>query len=78
MNRSDKTVFIDGQGKLVCHHGERAATIQEWIAKERTGTNYVRPSMCDCGNIDVLLTDYQIEDHKVGDYELDYAPRPPL
>ena len=60
VNRSDKPVFLDSQGKLVCHHGERAASIQEWMAKERMGPSYERPSVCDCGNIDGLLRKYDI------------------
>ena len=61
VNYSDNPVFLDNQGKLVCHHGERAASIQEWISKERTDPSYERPSRCDCGNIDGLLTDYDID-----------------
>ena len=60
VNRSDNPVFLDSQGKLVCRHGERAASIQEWMAKERMDPRYERPSVCDCGNIDGLLRKYDI------------------
>ena len=62
LNRSDKPVFVDNQGKLTCHHGERAICIQEWLAKERADESFVRPSVCDCQNIDGLLTDYKLAD----------------
>ena len=61
VNRSDNPVFVDSQGRLTCHHGERATSIQEWISKERADPSFKRPSMCDCGNIDGLLTDYGLE-----------------
>jgi len=61
MNRSDKPVFVDTQGKLCCRHGERAATIQEWIAKERLDPSFLRPTRCDCANVDGLLTDYRLQ-----------------
>lgn len=60
-NRSDKPVYIDSQGKATCHHGERAASIMAWIALERADASYTRPSVCDCENIDGLLTEYDYE-----------------
>ena len=60
INRSDQPVFIDNQQKLTCHHGERTATIAAWICSERNNTGFVRPSTCDCGNIDGLLTKYDV------------------
>jgi hypothetical protein len=62
INRSDKPVFIDNEGKLVCNHGERAPSIMCWLASERTDPTFVRPSVCDCGNIDGLMTEYQIKE----------------
>ena len=61
VNRSDKPVYVDAQGKLTCHHGERSPSIMYWIAKERSDPNYKRPSVCDCANVDGLLTDYSYD-----------------
>lgn len=58
INRSDKPVYTDAQDKLVCCHGERASSIMAWLALERSDPDYKRPSVCDCANIDGLLTEY--------------------
>jgi hypothetical protein len=60
-NRSDNPVYVDAQGKLTCHHGERSPSIMYWNAKERAEPGYKRPSVCDCANVDGLLTDYTYE-----------------
>ena len=60
VNRSDEAVFIDKDGVTCCRHGERGATIQAWINSERVDPNFKRPSVCDCGNLDGLLTCYDI------------------
>lgn len=65
VNRSDKPVYIDSQGHLCCQHGERAPTIQAWLNKERAGSKETvsdRPSVCDCQNLDGLMTDYKVDE----------------
>jgi len=64
VNRSDRPVYIDAEGHICCEHGERAATIQSWTNAERTnlGTAACRPSVCNCANIDGLLTSYHVPD----------------
>ena len=57
-NRSDKPVYLDSEHKLVCLHGERAPTLTAWLAAERTDRSYIRPSGCDCTNIDGLMSEY--------------------
>ena len=66
VNRSDRPVFVDSEGHICCEHGERAATIQSWINTEREnpGTTVCRPSLCDCANLDGLLTSYNVPDEK--------------
>ena len=58
VNRSDRPVFIDPDAQLCCEHGERAMTIQSWLTLERSNPDFKRPSVCDCQNIDGLLTSY--------------------
>ena len=60
INRSDEPVFIDKDGATCCRHGERGATIQAWLNTERVNPAFERPSVCDCGNLDGLLTAYDI------------------
>ena len=62
VNRSDRPVFVDSDGHICCEHGERAATIQSWINAEREtpDTAVSRPSVCDCANLDGLLTTYDV------------------
>ena len=62
VNRSDRPVFVDSDGHICCEHGERAATIQSWINAEREtpDTAVCRPSVCDCANLDGLLTTYDV------------------
>ena len=62
INRSDRPVFVDSDGQICCEHGERAATIQSWINAEREtpDTAVSRPSVCDCANLDGLLTTYDV------------------
>ena len=62
VNRSDRPVFVDAEGHICCEHGERAATIQSWINVERENpeTTVCRPSVCNCANLDGLLTSYQV------------------
>lgn len=62
INRSDRPVFVDSDGHICCEHGERSATIQSWINAEREtpGTAVCRPSVCDCANLDGLLTTYDV------------------
>tara|TARA_B110001452_G_scaffold86424_1_gene70600 strand:+ start:437 stop:1027 length:591 start_codon:yes stop_codon:yes gene_type:complete len=65
INRSDRPVFIDSEGHICCEHGERAPTIQAWINLERAkdeGDVTNRPSVCDCQNLDGLLTRYDIDE----------------
>lgn len=57
-NRSDQSVFIDSEGQTCCSHGERAPSIQAWIAAERKDATFKRPSLCTCQNVDGLLTTY--------------------
>jgi len=58
-NRSDQPVFIDAEGQTCCSHGERAPSIQAWLTAERKDAAFKRPSLCDCQNIDGLLTTYE-------------------
>jgi hypothetical protein len=60
INRSNEPVFIDKDGVTCCRHGERGATIQAWLNTERVDPEFERPSTCDCGNLDGLLTAYDI------------------
>ena len=60
INRSNEPVFIDKDGVTCCRHGERGATIQAWLNTERADPEFSRPSTCDCGNLDGLLTAYDI------------------
>ena len=66
VNRSDRPVFVDSDGHICCEHGERAATIQSWINAERENPNTAvcRPSVCDCANLDGLLTTYDVPNEK--------------
>ena len=74
INRSDKPVFVDGSGTPMCAHGERAPSIMCWLAQERANPEYVRPSMCDCGNIDGLMTDYNLRCNPCEDATLAEQP----
>ena len=57
VNRSNRPVYIDSQGKNVCMHGERAGTIQGFLQAERDGQKDRRyPSICNCENVDGLLS----------------------
>ena len=58
-NKSDQPVLVCAEGKAMCVHGERAASIQAWLNAERADPNYNRPSVCTCKNLDGLLTDYR-------------------
>lgn len=58
-SKSDQPVLVCTEGKAMCVHGERAASIQAWLNAERADPNYKRPSVCTCKNIDGLLTDYR-------------------
>ena len=60
INRSNEPVFIDKDGVTCCRHGERGPTIQAWLNSERSDPAFERPSVCDCGNLDGLLTAYDI------------------
>ena len=62
VNRSDRPVFVDADGHICCEHGERAATIQSWINAERENpeATVCRPSVCNCANLDGLLTSYDV------------------
>ena len=60
VNRSDKPVFVDASGHACCVHGERAPSIQAWINQEKSDANFRRPSVCDCKNVDGLLTTYNV------------------
>lgn len=64
VNRSDRPVFVDAEGHICCEHGERAATIQSWINAERENpeATVCRPSVCNCANLDGLLTSYHVPD----------------
>ena len=62
VNRSDRPVFIDSEGHICCEHGERAPTIQAWLNAERAKDGGSRPSVCDCQNLDGLLTSYSVEE----------------
>lgn len=67
INRSDRPVFIDSEGHICCEHGERAPTIQAWINAERErakdeGDATNRPSVCNCQNLDGLLSSYGIDE----------------
>jgi hypothetical protein len=59
-NRSDQPVFIDAEGQTCCAHGERAPSIQAWLSAERKlkDAAFKRPSLCNCQNVDGLLTTY--------------------
>ena len=61
VNRSDNPVFVESNSKLLCHHGERSGSIMAWLAIEHKDPTYVRPSVCDCGNIDGLMSDYALD-----------------
>ena len=55
INRSDKPVYLDCRSaaqKVLCCHGERAASIMAWLALERADASFTRPSVCDCQNVD--------------------------
>jgi len=58
-NRSDQPVYIDAEGQTCCSHGERAPSIQAWQSAERKDAAFKRPSVCDCQNVDGLLTTYE-------------------
>jgi len=58
-NRSDQPVFIDAEGQTCCVHGERAPSIQAWMNAERKDATFKRPSLCDCQNVDGLLSKYE-------------------
>lgn len=60
ISRSNEPVYIDKDGVMCCRHGERPATIQAWLNSERADSEFMRPSTCDCGNLDGLLTDYDL------------------
>lgn len=60
VNRSDKPVFVDASGHTCCVHGERAPSIQAWINQEKADPSFKRPSVCDCKNVDGLLTTYNV------------------
>ena len=60
INRSNEPVFIDKDGVTCCRHGERPATIQAWLNAERADPAFTRTSPCDCGNLDGLLTEYDL------------------
>ena len=66
VNRSDRPVFVDAEGHICCEHGERAATLQSWINMERENpeTTVCRPSVCNCANLDGLLTSYSVPDEE--------------
>ena len=71
VNRSNRGVFVDSQGKRVCCHGERAGTIQGFIQAERDGQTNVRyPSTCDCANVDGLLSNAPSPNWDVSDLSL--------
>jgi hypothetical protein len=59
-NRSDRPVFVDADGHLCCEHGERAPTLMSWFASERADPEFVRPSLCDCQNIDGLMSTHDV------------------
>ena len=59
-NRSGRDVFVDVGGHAVCEHGERAATIEAWMKREKADAAFVRPSACTCGNVDGLRTKYDV------------------
>ena len=76
-NRSDKGVYIDGTGHAVCEHGERWPSIAAWRVREQEDPSFVRPSLCDCENIDGLKTQYgvppeewPVHDERLSLYEL--------
>lgn len=58
-NRSDEPVYVDAEGQTCCKHGERAPSIQAWLHQERKNADFKRPSLCDCQNVDGLLTKYE-------------------
>jgi hypothetical protein len=58
-NKSDQPVLVCTEGKAMCVHGERAASIQAWLNAERADPNNIRPSVCTCQNLDGLMTDYR-------------------
>ena len=58
-NRSDQSVYIDAEGHTCCVHGERAPSIMSWLHSERKDATFKRPSLCDCQNVDGLLTAYE-------------------
>jgi len=63
VNRSDQPVYIDSEGHICCRHGERAPSIQAWINAERKSNETAshRPSVCDCQNLDGLLSNYNVD-----------------
>ena len=64
VNRSDRPTFVDAEGNICCEHGERPMTIQSWINMERDNpeATVCRPSVCNCANLDGLLTSYHVPD----------------
>lgn len=58
-SKSDQPVLVCAEGKAMCMHGERAASIQAWLNAERADPSYKRPSVCNCKNMDGLMTDYR-------------------
>jgi hypothetical protein len=62
VNRSDRPVFIDCDGKSCCSHGERAPSVLAWLSQEKLNPHFQRPSVCDCGNVDGLMTTYDIKE----------------
>ena len=67
-NRSGKPVYIDGEKKLVCVHGERGYTIQGWLTREAKGEarEKVRfSSPCNCENVLGLMSEYDVAEADV-------------
>jgi len=56
INRSGRPVFVDSKGVRMCMHGEKVATIRNWMAAEHADPGFERGSECTCCNVDGLMT----------------------
>lgn len=59
LSKSNRDVLVCTKSKTMCVHGERPASLLAWMASERADPTFKRPSVCDCQNLDGLLTDYK-------------------
>lgn len=59
LSKSNREVLVCTKSETMCVHGERPASLLAWMASERADPTFKRPSVCDCQNLDGLLTNYK-------------------